>query len=74
MNKENKKIEQVRKLLVQMALDDICSVDNFSDFYLNGNLLLNYLRFSNYREELNINSTTEFAHFNSEKLKQANIR
>ena len=33
MDKENKKIEQTRNLLVQMALDDICSVDDFSDFY-----------------------------------------
>ena len=30
----NKEIEQARNLLVQMALDDICSVENFSDFHL----------------------------------------
>ena len=33
MNTENKNIEQARNLLVQLALGDICSVDNFSDFY-----------------------------------------
>lgn len=34
MIKENKKIEQARNLMVQLALDDICSVENFSEFYL----------------------------------------
>lgn len=29
----SKKIEQARNLLVQLALDDICSEDNFNDFY-----------------------------------------
>ena len=29
----NKKIEQARNLLVQMALDEICSEENFNDFY-----------------------------------------
>ncbi len=33
MNAENKKIEQARKLLFQLALDEICSEDEFSDFY-----------------------------------------
>ena len=27
MNKENNKVEQARKLLVQLTLDEICSVD-----------------------------------------------
>ena len=30
----NTKIEQSRNLLVQLALDDICSMENFSDFHL----------------------------------------
>ena len=34
MYKENKKIEQARNLLVQISLDDICSVEDFSYFYL----------------------------------------
>lgn len=34
MSTENKKINQARNLLVQLALDDICSVENFSDFFL----------------------------------------
>jgi len=29
----NAKIEQARNLLVQIALDDICSEENFSDFH-----------------------------------------
>ena len=29
----NKEIEQARNLLVQMALDEICSKEIFSDFY-----------------------------------------
>ena len=33
MNAENNKIEQARKLLVQLALGEICSEDEFSDFY-----------------------------------------
>ncbi len=32
MNVENKKIEQARNLLVQLALDEICSED-FGNFY-----------------------------------------
>ena len=33
MNKDNNKIEQARDLLIQLALDEICSEVNFSDFY-----------------------------------------
>jgi len=33
MNKENNKIEQARNLLVQLALDEICSEDDFSEFH-----------------------------------------
>ena len=32
MNVENNKVEQARNLLVQMALDEICSEEIFSDF------------------------------------------
>lgn len=34
MNVEKNKVEQARNLLVQLALDDIDSVEYFSDFHL----------------------------------------
>ena len=33
MNSNNQKIQQARELLIQLALDEICSEENFSDFH-----------------------------------------
>ena len=40
MNEGNYKIEQARKILIRQALDDICDVPGFSNFYLHAHYVI----------------------------------